>query len=82
MESVADIPVISPASDMRLLLCIANANPARLPDISTSASFSPKTMEPTYCRRSSSSMAMSCSSCRASSSYMPCASGISRIISS
>lgn len=45
----------------------ANDNPAKVLVSSTSASFKPSTIEPTYCKRSSSSMSISIASCSRSS---------------
>ncbi len=79
MDRVAETPVMIPERATRRVLARAKVRPASTPVSSTSASFRPRTMAPTYCRRSSSSIAASCSSCLCSSSMIPAASGISRI---
>ena len=76
------VQVISPDNAISLVFCSAKVRPAKVPVSSTSASFKPNTIEPTYCRRSSSKIASSFCSCRSSSSAIFCACGISAAISS
>jgi len=68
MEKAAEMPVTKPAKVMTLVSPRASVNPARAPVSSTKASFRPSTMDPTYCKRSSSSMPRRSFSWAASSS--------------
>ena len=77
MERVAEMPVINPDKAISRVFCKAKLRPAKVPVSSTSASFKPRTIEPTYCSRSSSSMAINASSWRFSSSPICRASGTS-----
>jgi tetratricopeptide (TPR) repeat protein len=82
MEKVALMPTIRPDSAISRVFCSAKAKPANEPVSSTSASLSPSTILPTYCRLSSSSIssrAFSCSSSCARMVRLSCTSSASTL---
>ena len=65
MDKAPAIPVIIPAKATSLLFCRAKVKPAKVPRISTSASFNPSTIDPIYFKCSSSIKPISSFSCLA-----------------